>query len=75
MCRDLVLQVEDVGQLARIVLRPQMRIGRGLDELCRDADLVAGFADAALQHVGDVEFCGDGCEIRASAFKRERRGP
>ena len=39
---DLVLHLEDVGEVAVEALRPEMRAGRRVDELGIDADTVAG---------------------------------
>jgi hypothetical protein len=39
--RDLVLQSEQIARLAVEPFRPEMRVGRGIDQLGADADLVA----------------------------------
>ena len=56
---DLVLQVENILERAVETVRPQMRAGRGVDQLPGDADLVAGLADAAFEHVADAELAAD----------------
>ena len=57
--RDLVLQREDVGQVAVVAVRPQMRAVGGVDELRGDAHPVAGAADRALQHRRHAEVAPD----------------
>src|ERR1700730_5366090 len=54
---DLVLQCEDVSEIAIVALGPDMRPGLGLDQLRGKPDPVAGFAQDAFQHLAhaDVE--------------------
>ncbi len=52
---DLVLDGEDVGELAVVALGPDVAVGRGVDQLDGDAHPVAGLAHAALDHVLDAE--------------------
>ena len=51
VARDLVLDLEDVRELAVVALRPDGG-GPRLDELRGDAQTVAGAAQAARQHEG-----------------------
>ena len=53
--RDLVLDREDVVELAVVGLRPQVRVGAGLDQLRRDPHRVAGLAHRAFQHMRHVQ--------------------
>ena len=39
--RNLVLQGEQIGRVAVESLRSKIRVGRGIDQLCADADLAA----------------------------------
>ena len=52
---DLVLDGEDVGQVAVIAVGPEMRSVCAVDELRVDAHPLARLADASFQHVRDVE--------------------
>ena len=53
--RDLVLDREDVVELAVVGLRPQVRVGAGLDQLRRDPHRVARLAHRAFEHVRHVQ--------------------
>ena len=72
--RDLVLDREDVVELAVVGLRPQVRVGAGLDQLRRDPDRVARLAHRAFQHVRHVQRARDLRDRNLFAFERERRG-
>src|SRR3954454_1527933 len=56
---DLVLHRENVSEIAVIALSPDMLAGFGLDQLRGDADAVAGFAQAAFEHVAHTQFAPD----------------
>ena len=45
--RDLALQDKQIGRVAVEPIRPEMRVGLGIDQLGADADLVARSPDAA----------------------------
>ena len=49
------------SQLAFEAVGPQMRPGRGIDELAGDAHAVAGLAHAAFQHVAHAQARGPTC--------------
>ena len=53
--RDLVLDREDVLELAVVALGPDVPVGLGIDQLHRDAHAVARLAHAALDHVLHAE--------------------
>ena len=53
--RDLVLDREDVVELAVVGLRPQVRVGAGVDQLRGDPHRVAGLAHRAFEHVRHVQ--------------------
>src|SRR5829696_6903055 len=53
---DLVLNPENVGQLAIVTFRPKMGAGSGFDELGGDAHPLPCLAHATLEHVSNVEF-------------------
>jgi hypothetical protein len=48
---DLVLDGEDVGEVAVVALGLDMVAGLGLDQLCGDVDAIWGFAHAAFEHI------------------------
>ena len=53
--RDLVLQGEDVGQVAVVAVGPDVVAGRAVDQLGGDPHPAAGLAHAAFEHVADAE--------------------
>jgi hypothetical protein len=70
---DLVLHSENVGEIAVIALGPNVLAGFGLDELRSNADAVAGFAQAALEHIPHRQLAPDLLHIDHAAFIREGR--
>ena len=56
---NVVLDRENVGQLAVVALGPQMAAGLGVDQLGGDAHPLAAFADAAFDNVSDPEVAAD----------------
>jgi hypothetical protein len=71
--RDLVLDREDVVELAVVGLRPQVRVGPGADQLRRDTHRVAGLAHRAFEHIGNVQRARDLRDAGLLALERERR--
>ena len=57
--RDLVLQREQVADVAVEALGPEMRVGRGVDQLGVDANPVLRSLDTAFQHVTHAELTAD----------------
>ncbi len=53
---DLVLDVEDVLEVAVVAFRPKVAAAFRFDELGRDAHPIAGLSHAALDDVMDAEF-------------------
>ncbi|MCY1305917.1 hypothetical protein D9M70_557460 [compost metagenome] len=51
----LILQLENVVERAFEALGPEMRTGRGIDELAGDADLLSRFAHAPFQNIAHAE--------------------
>ena len=72
--RDLVLHREDVGDLPVVGLRPEVVTVAGVHELGGDADLIAGLADASLEHGCDVELLRDGAHVLVLALEGKGRG-
>jgi hypothetical protein len=56
---DLVLQVEDVGQIAVVALGPEIGPVHRVEELAGDAHAPARLAHAALQHVANTQLRAD----------------
>ena len=57
--RHTVLELEHVRERAVEAVRPEMGAALGIDQLARDADPLAGFADAALEHVAHAQLAPD----------------
>ena len=68
--RDAVLHREDVAQLARIGLRPQMGPVFGTDQLCGDAQLTPVAAYAAFQQIRHVQRTADRTQVVVPAPER-----
>ena len=71
--RHLVLQLEDVLELAVEPVGPEMRAGRGIDQLAGDAHPAAGLAHAALEHVAHAELAADLPHVDGPALVGEAR--
>ena len=61
--RDLVLDGEDVAEIAVECLRPGMRTVGGANELRGDANAICGLAHAAFEQVRDAELP---CDLRGA---------
>ena len=57
--RDVVLNREEIAELAIVAFRPNVVPGQRVDELGSDADPVPGLADAPFQHVAGAELLAD----------------
>jgi len=56
---DLVLHCKDVGEIAVVALGPDMVADLGLDQLRSDADPIAGFTQAAFEHISHTQLASD----------------
>ncbi len=74
LLQHLVLQAEDVVELAVVALGPKVAAGGRVDQLRVDAHLLAGLAHAALQHVSDTERLADLADIDLAPLVAGRRG-
>ena len=70
---QLILQLEDVVEGAFEAVGPDMRPGRRIDELARDAHAVRRLAQAALQHIAHAELAAHLLRIHGSALVGEAR--
>src|SRR6185369_2859679 len=68
---NLVLDLEDVGELAVVALGPDMPAGLAVDELGIDPDSVAHLANASLEHVGDPELSCNVADVHRLALESE----
>ena len=68
----LVLDGEDVLEVAVVSFRPEVVSGGAVDELGGDADPVARLAHAAFEHVAHAELPGDGAHVHGLALVGER---
>src|SRR5262249_41394337 len=71
---DLVLDGEDVRQLAVVRLRPEVVAVGDVDQLGADPQPVAGLADAALQDGADAELFADLADVLVAALEGEGGG-
>src|SRR5205085_12496396 len=55
----VALKVENVFYVTVIILRPEMITIAHIDELCRDAQFLAGFAHASFQDRAHVQLIAD----------------
>src|SRR5262249_36966481 len=71
--RDLVLDVEEVGQRAIVTLRPDMVAALGFDQLRRHAEPVPRLAYATFHHIAYAQLLADALHLRRFALVGERR--
>ena len=64
----------DVLELAVIGFRPRVESRRGVDELRRDHELIAGLAHAALEDMSDLELVADLVDRLCRALECKCRG-
>src|SRR5437763_17220487 len=69
---DLVLDGKDVSQFAVVAIRPQMMASRCLDELCGDANAIAGASHTAFEHVAHAELAPDFADVNRRTLVGER---
>ena len=62
---------KDVGEVAVITLGPNVVAGRGFDQLSSDTDAVAGFTQAAFEHVAHAQFAPDLANLDRAALVGE----
>jgi hypothetical protein len=72
---DLVLQFENVVKGTIETVGPDMRASCRVDQLPGDAHAVAGFAQAAFEHVAHAQFAPDLAQIRRFALVGKARIP
>src|SRR5262245_25330764 len=69
---DLVLDVENILQLAIVAVRPELKAVPDVHQLHGHANAIPGTADATLKNGGDAELLGDVTQIAAAIAERER---
>ena len=65
---DLVLHREDIGEITVVPLGPHVLAGFGLDQLRRDTNAIAGFAQTPLEYVTHAQFAADPLHINRAAL-------
>src|SRR6185437_7671135 len=70
---DFILHREDVANRAVIMFGPEMTTGYCIDELCADAQLLAGPAYAAFENVTHAKLSRDLFHIDRAILVNERR--
>src|SRR5688572_28491158 len=61
---NLVLDIEDVGDLSIVALGPQLSLVSGIYELGCNSHARAGAADTAGEDVSRIQLCGDAASFR-----------
>ena len=60
---DVVLDLEDIGQVAIVAVGPQVATGGRVDELRGDPHAIAGAADRAFEHRAHAKLAADGANV------------
>ncbi len=68
---QVVLEGENIGDLAIVVLRPNMGAAGHVDELGGDSHAIPGFSDAALKDVLDAELPADSADVDRDVLVNE----
>jgi hypothetical protein len=68
---DLILERENVGEIAIVVLGPDVISGASINKLRRDAHPITGLAHAAFEHIAHAEFPSDLLHIDRAALVGE----
>ena len=61
--RDVILNLEDIGQVAVVAVSPQMRAVSRVDELRRDTHTIARPADRAFEDRSHAKLATNGAHI------------
>ena len=70
----LALQLQHIGQLALVLTRPEMRVGRRVDQLDADSNTVAGALHRSLEDSVHVQCSRELGEGRGRALEAHDRG-
>ena len=68
---DPVLQREEVGDVAVVLLGPDLQAASGIVEERRGAEPLAGAPDAAAEHVAHAELAADRLQVGRAALPGE----
>src|SRR5262245_546671 len=71
----LVLQIENVFEWSLESVCPQMRPGRGINELSADPDSAPGFADAAFKDIANPQLTTDLLHVHGPTLVRKTGVP
>ena len=71
--RDVVLDLEDIGQIAVVAVGPQVTAGCRVDELRGDPHALAGAADGAFEHRPHAKLAADGADVDRASLVSEAR--
>ena len=71
---DILLKVEDVGELRVIILRPELPSVIRAGEPCRDAHAVAHLPCRSLDEIGRIQRLTDGAQIAIGRLEPKSRG-
>src|SRR5438105_1819996 len=73
--RVVILHTKHIVELAVVAIGPEVVAVPDIDELRNDAQTVAGFPDASLEHGVDAQLLADLADVEAVAFEAKRRRP
>ena len=73
LARDLILEGEDIGEVPVVTVGPDVRAGRSIDQLRRDAHPIAELAHASFDNVADRQFSADLRHADGSALVNKSR--
>jgi hypothetical protein len=66
--RHLILQLQDVAEVAIVAVGPKMSAVAYFDELHCDTDTIVAAADATVEEVGGAQFARDSVHISRRTF-------
>ena len=71
--RDVVLDLEDIRQVAIVAVGPQVATGCCIDELRGNPHAIAGAPDRAFEHREHTKLAADGAKVDRASFISEAR--
>ena len=70
--RKPFLEIEQVVRRAVVLVRPELRVGCGIDELCAHSQAASSLTNASLQHVSHAELARERLDVFRRALQRHR---